>query len=156
MVVGKFPFESPNIISLFTNIARGKFIIPEWVGPELTDLIKGILQVDPDNRLTLAQIKKHCWMKIAIKDNTSNVPIEPISSLFGQDNKSFHKITEDFLRTSNEPLHSSGNKTTYEDYTDTNSENSQLSETDPVSSNSINSEKSDPEPDPQKKRNWFI
>jgi len=145
MVVGKFPFDSPNLISLFTNIARGKFTIPDWVGTELTDLLKGILQVDPDNRFSLIQIKKHSWMKIAIKESTSNIPIEPIPSLFG-DNKTLNQVLDDLLRRNSES-NNNGHRNMYEYYTDTNSENT--SEED-HSSSSSREEKIDPEP-PQKK-----
>jgi len=100
MVVGKYPFDSPNIISLFTNIARGKFTIPDWIGSELNDLLSGILQVDPDNRLSLVQIKKHNWMKSPIKDSASNIPIESIPSLFGSDKQTLNQTLEDLLNRS--------------------------------------------------------
>jgi serine/threonine-protein kinase 11 len=97
MVVGKFPFETPNIISLFTNIAKGKFKIPDWVSPELTELLKSILQVDPDNRFSLLQIKKHNWMKMQLKNSSSIVSIDPISSHFGHDNKTLSQVLDDLL-----------------------------------------------------------
>jgi len=97
MVVGKFPFENPNIISMFTNIARGKYTIPDWVEPELKDLLKGILQVDPDNRFSIAQIKKQRWMKLKFTDDGNRIAIEPISSLFGHDDKTLNQVLEDLL-----------------------------------------------------------
>jgi len=103
MVVGKFPFESPNIISLFTNIARGKFSIPDWIGPELMDLLKGILQVDPDKRFSLTQIKKHLWMKLVFpKDRTPSITIDPITSLFGHDEKTLNHVLEELQNRNGE------------------------------------------------------
>jgi len=143
MVVGKFPFDSPNIISLFTNIARGKFTIPEWVGSELTDLLKCILQVDPDNRFSLQQIKKHSWMKMSIKESSS-IPIDPIPSLFGNDHKTLYQVTDDLFRRNSDT--NSGHRNIEEDYTDTNSDNT----SEDHSSSLYLEDKIEPEP-PQKK-----
>lgn len=132
MVVGKFPFESPNIITLFTNIARGKFTIPEWVGPELTDLLKGVLQVDPDNRLSLQQIRKHNWMKNAIKESSSNIPIDTMPSLFGNDSKTLNQILEDLQKRNSESMCGTNNH--IEDYTDTNTDHSELTYDDSLAS----------------------
>jgi serine/threonine protein kinase len=102
MVVGKYPFDIPNPLSLFTNIARGKFTIPDWIGSELNDLLSGILQVDPDNRLSLIQIRKHNWMKIPIKDGATHVKIEPIPSLFPNDKATLNQVLEDLLNKSSD------------------------------------------------------
>jgi len=134
MVVGKIPFENPNFITLFTNIARGKFTIPDWIPSELSDLLKGILQVDPDNRLTLHQIKKHSWMTYVIQDCTRNVPIESIPSLFN-DTSTLNQILEDLQQQNTEPSYSSGNETNDEDY-NTNTDNSEVTDDEFISSSS--------------------
>jgi serine/threonine protein kinase len=59
MTIGKFPFDNRNMLTLFDNIAKGVYVIPEWVEPNLRDLISKVLEVDPTKRLSIPQIKKH-------------------------------------------------------------------------------------------------
>jgi serine/threonine protein kinase len=59
MTIGKFPFDNRNMLTLFDNIAKGVYEIPEWVEPNLRDLISKVLEVDPNKRLSIPQIKKH-------------------------------------------------------------------------------------------------
>ncbi len=39
------------------------FTIPDFVSEECADLIRNILVTDPLKRLTLQEIKQHCWLK---------------------------------------------------------------------------------------------
>jgi len=133
MVVGKFPFDGPSIITKFTNIASGKFIIPDWIRSDLSDLLKSVLQIDPDNRLTLQQIKKHSWMTNVIIDHTSDVPIEPIHSLFS-DTETLNQILEDLQIQDTEPYYSSGNQSNDDDFTYTNTNDTEVSDNDCISS----------------------
>jgi len=59
MTIGKFPFDNRNMLTLFDNIVKGVYNIPEWVEPNLRDLISKVLEVDPAKRLSIPQIKKH-------------------------------------------------------------------------------------------------
>lgn len=59
MVVGKYPFEGSNVYTLFENISSGIYTIPDWLDQNLTDLLKKVLNPNPDQRLTIPQIRKH-------------------------------------------------------------------------------------------------
>jgi len=67
MVVGKFPFEGTSVFSLFENIGNGQFSIPDWIDESLADLIRSLLQVDPQKRISIPQIKNHAWMNAKLK-----------------------------------------------------------------------------------------
>jgi len=96
MATGKYPFENPNIMTLFANIARGEFTIPESISdPDLCDLIKGTLRVSTESRLSLLQIKKHPWMKAQLPSQPPTIPIPPIHSAFGHDSDTLLKVLED-------------------------------------------------------------
>jgi len=84
MAIGKFPFSGSNVVSLFENISKGKFDIPDWVDNTLRTLLIGTININPESRFCLDDIKKHPWMKMKFKkDNT--IIVEQIDSILGKD-----------------------------------------------------------------------
>lgn len=69
MIVGYLPFEDSNVHNLYNKIKKGEFRIPEWLSPELKDLLRGILNVNPAERLSVADIMNHSWIKIHHQEN---------------------------------------------------------------------------------------
>ncbi|ODM91746.1 Serine/threonine-protein kinase STK11 [Orchesella cincta] len=63
MTTGKYPFEGETVFLLFENIARGVFTIPDEVGSLLAALIKGMLEIDPDMRLSIQDIRRDAWFR---------------------------------------------------------------------------------------------
>ncbi|KYQ88720.1 putative protein serine/threonine kinase [Tieghemostelium lacteum] len=61
MTIGKFPFSGTNMYTLFENISKCNIVFPTDIDKDLQSLIKGILQVDHNQRFTLEQIKSHPW-----------------------------------------------------------------------------------------------
>jgi serine/threonine protein kinase len=59
MVCGYLPFEGENNKILFRNIVECKPEIPDNLSEETQDLISAILRPDPDDRITIDEIKKH-------------------------------------------------------------------------------------------------
>lgn len=59
MVCGYLPFEDPDTAKLYKKILRGEFSIPKHVSGIGKDLIKNILNTDPDTRFTADSIRKH-------------------------------------------------------------------------------------------------
>ena len=59
MVCGYLPFEGDNNKILFKNIVECNPEIPEYLSEETQDLISSILMPDPDDRITIEEIKKH-------------------------------------------------------------------------------------------------
>ncbi len=58
-MTGKFPFEGENVYKLFSVIAIGQFEIPGDLSPLLTDLLKGMLRKEAENRFTIQEIMQH-------------------------------------------------------------------------------------------------
>lgn len=61
MVCGYLPFEDPDTAKLYKKILKGDVAIPSHVSSNGKELIKKILNTDPDSRYTADQIKQHPW-----------------------------------------------------------------------------------------------
>lgn len=61
MVTGRLPFDDDNIQRLLQKVQMGQYHLPSDLPKDLRDLIKSMLTVDPDVRITLHDIKQHPW-----------------------------------------------------------------------------------------------
>ena len=64
MLVGALPFDDQELHKLYEQIKLGKFYIPSTLSLEAIDLLKRILQVDPNKRITINELKEHKWFNI--------------------------------------------------------------------------------------------
>lgn len=64
MICGYLPFEDNNNDVLYQKITDGKFSIPRFVSEPAKDLIRCILNTDPNKRYTISQIKNHPWFNM--------------------------------------------------------------------------------------------
>ena len=64
MICGYLPFEDNNNDVLYQKITDGKFTIPRFVSEPAKDLIRCILNTDPNKRYTISQIKNHPWFNM--------------------------------------------------------------------------------------------
>lgn len=62
MICGYLPFEDPDTSTLYKKILAGDYKIPKFVSNEGKDLIRKILNTDPNKRYTLEQIRSHQWL----------------------------------------------------------------------------------------------
>lgn len=69
MVTGRLPFDDDNIQRLLQKVQAGQYHLPSDLPKDLRDLIKAMLTVDPDERISLAEIKEHPWFKSIIPRN---------------------------------------------------------------------------------------
>ncbi|XP_076238535.1 BRSK family serine/threonine-protein kinase sugar-free frosting isoform X2 [Calliopsis andreniformis] len=67
LLVGALPFDDDNLRKLLEKVKRGVFYIPHFVPPECQNLLRGMIEVDPEKRLTLAEINRHVWVTAAGK-----------------------------------------------------------------------------------------
>ncbi|CAK9295945.1 unnamed protein product [Gordionus sp. m RMFG-2023] len=72
LLVGALPFDDENLRHLLEKVKRGYFHTPSFVSPECQELIKGMIEKDPDKRMTLAQVLNHSWVA-----NKNEIIIEP-------------------------------------------------------------------------------
>ncbi|XP_075222290.1 serine/threonine-protein kinase SIK3-like isoform X2 [Lycorma delicatula] len=63
LVCGALPFDGSTLHCLRNRVMAGMFRIPYFMSAECEDLIRHMLLVNPDRRLTMKQILAHKWMK---------------------------------------------------------------------------------------------
>lgn len=63
MVCARLPFHADSVGAMLQAILNDKPVIPSHLSPELQDLLKALLKKDPRHRITLADIKRHPWVK---------------------------------------------------------------------------------------------
>lgn len=54
LLVGALPFDDDNLRQLLEKVKRGIFHIPHFVPHEIQDLLRGMIEVDPDRRMTVS------------------------------------------------------------------------------------------------------
>ena len=64
MLCGYLPFEDADNEILYKKITEGKFKIPKHLSECCKDFLHKILNVNPEKRYTIEQIKKHPWFNI--------------------------------------------------------------------------------------------
>ncbi|XP_049315117.1 serine/threonine-protein kinase BRSK2 isoform X3 [Bactrocera dorsalis] len=62
LLVGALPFDDDNLRQLLEKVKRGVFHIPHFVPPDCQSLLRGMIEVNPDRRLTLSEINRHPWV----------------------------------------------------------------------------------------------
>ncbi|XP_055998141.1 serine/threonine-protein kinase BRSK2-like isoform X2 [Ostrea edulis] len=79
LLVGALPFDDDNLRQLLEKVKKGVFHIPHFVSPDCQNLLRGMIEVNPDLRLTLEQIHKHSWVVV---DSQGLVELElPVSQV---------------------------------------------------------------------------
>lgn len=51
---GALPFDDDNLRQLLEKVKKGVFHIPHFVSPECQNLLKGMIEVNPELRLTVS------------------------------------------------------------------------------------------------------
>ncbi len=75
---GMFPFVDEDIKKLIYKITNGKFTIPNFLSFSCKNLIKNLLNIDPEKRYNLNDIKNDAWVKAL-----NNVLIKKNNLIFG-------------------------------------------------------------------------
>ncbi|XP_041093673.1 serine/threonine-protein kinase BRSK2 [Polyodon spathula] len=61
LLVGALPFDHDNLRQLLEKVKSGVFHMPHFIPPDCQALLKGMIEVNPDKRLSLEDIQKHSW-----------------------------------------------------------------------------------------------
>ena len=64
MVCGHLPFCDHDTASLYKKIISGSYKCPQWLSPEVKDLISRMLTLNPKERATIEEIKCHKWYNL--------------------------------------------------------------------------------------------
>ena len=83
MVTGLIPWGRRNHIELFEQIKSCSYRIPPFVSGECAELIRGLMTLDTEKRLTIEQVLAHPWMAEAYESQIvwNEVPIVSLRRL---------------------------------------------------------------------------
>ena len=72
MITGFFPFRGINETQLHESILSGIYPMPKDISVELSDLLSRILNIVPENRISLDGILEHPWLNDDINKSNKN------------------------------------------------------------------------------------
>jgi len=70
LLTGNLPFDDENIRKLLQKVKSGLYFMPSSLSEDTQDLIRRMLVVEPEKRITMEEIKNHKWFK----SNTNVLP----------------------------------------------------------------------------------
>ena len=111
MLCGELPFsveDENDIKSLIDNITKGNYKEPEYISTECKDLIRLMLEKNPEKRIGIEDIKKHKWVNmfkfnymkspgIFIDKYFLPVDIFLVKDICGKDEIKIRKLIRDIL-----------------------------------------------------------
>uniref|UniRef100_A0A1I8EVA9 non-specific serine/threonine protein kinase n=1 Tax=Wuchereria bancrofti TaxID=6293 RepID=A0A1I8EVA9_WUCBA len=59
---GALPFDDDNLRNLLEKVKKGVFHIPHFVPADCQNLLRTMIEVDPQKRLSLSEVFKHPWV----------------------------------------------------------------------------------------------
>lgn len=62
LLVGALPFDDDNLRHLLEKVKRGVFHIPPFVPSECQSLLRAMIEVDAEKRITLTEVLRHPWV----------------------------------------------------------------------------------------------
>ncbi|XP_041941143.1 serine/threonine-protein kinase BRSK1 isoform X1 [Alosa alosa] len=74
LLVGALPFDHDNLRQLLEKVKSGVFHMPHFIPPDCQALLKGMIEVDPEKRLSLEAIQKHAWYQGGRNEPTPEQP----------------------------------------------------------------------------------
>ncbi|KAH7158111.1 hypothetical protein B0J13DRAFT_650909 [Dactylonectria estremocensis] len=78
MLSATLPFDDPDLRVMMSRTKRGQYQMPDFLSPEAEDLIRRMLQVNPDRRITLKEIWRHpVVQKYGYLDNLGDTNGQP-------------------------------------------------------------------------------
>lgn len=57
------PFHEKNLIEMYRKISKAEYKCPRFFSAELKELLQGILDPDPNTRMSIARVKRSAWYK---------------------------------------------------------------------------------------------
>jgi len=77
LLAGRVPFEAKTMPELYAKIKRGEYENSSYFSSSAKHLLRGMLTVNPKERLTLKQVKRHPWV---LEDPSAAVQFAPMST----------------------------------------------------------------------------
>lgn len=70
MLCGTVPFKAQNLEDLHKLILKGEFTFPLELSSEAQSVVKGMIKLNPRERMTIPQILSHHWLKETNEDDS--------------------------------------------------------------------------------------
>uniref|UniRef100_A0AC35U3Y1 Protein kinase domain-containing protein n=1 Tax=Rhabditophanes sp. KR3021 TaxID=114890 RepID=A0AC35U3Y1_9BILA len=67
LLVGALPFDDDNLRTLLEKVKKGVFHIPPFVPSDCQNLLRSMIEVDPNKRITLTNVFRHPWISGSTK-----------------------------------------------------------------------------------------
>ena len=77
LLTGGLPFDHDDTQRLLRKVVSGQYTIPDWVPADGADLITRMLTVDPERRITTAEIQQHRWVTAGAPVGLPSVATDP-------------------------------------------------------------------------------
>uniref|UniRef100_A0AC34REG7 Protein kinase domain-containing protein n=1 Tax=Panagrolaimus sp. JU765 TaxID=591449 RepID=A0AC34REG7_9BILA len=62
LLVGALPFDDDNLRNLLEKVKKGVFHIPHFVPADCQNLLRSMIEVDPQKRISLQDVFRHPWV----------------------------------------------------------------------------------------------
>lgn len=95
MVCGYLPFEDPKTANLYKKIMGAEYTLPKFLSGQCKDLIRKILNTDPETRYTVNDIRSHTW-SLQVKDRNRDMGLFPGKEKMPIEDKLLKKVLEDY------------------------------------------------------------
>ena len=69
MLCGYLPFQDQNNTNLYKKIKQGLYEIPDFLSKNSKSFLTNVLNIDPDKRFTIQDMRNHIWWKNFNDDN---------------------------------------------------------------------------------------
>ncbi len=70
MLCGTVPFKAQNLEDLHKLILKGEFSFPLELSEEAQSIVRGMIRLNPRERMTIPQILGHPWLKETNEDES--------------------------------------------------------------------------------------
>jgi len=70
MLCGTVPFKAQNLEDLHKLILKGDFTFPVELSEEAQAIVRGMIRLNPRERMTIPQILGHSWLKETNEDDS--------------------------------------------------------------------------------------
>ena len=61
--MGDFPFKGKDEKELYKNVKTGKFKLKEGLNENIVKIIKGLIVINPDKRISCSEVLENNWIK---------------------------------------------------------------------------------------------
>ncbi|KAG9511050.1 Serine/threonine kinase SAD-1 [Fragariocoptes setiger] len=92
LLVGALPFDDDDLRRLLDKVKRGVFHIPSFVPSECQSLLRAMIEVDTNKRITLAEVVRHPWVTGATNGGSINALHRVVSGGNNANNKGLAEL----------------------------------------------------------------